>query len=101
MDRLLVFRREYLVCIMDDFGCCVIRTGDEALSPGRRQRFRALKSEIDVAMRGLIEESAADGLICTDDVRLTAFSLAGALNWTARWYNPGGQNTSQGARKFG
>jgi hypothetical protein len=26
----------------------------------------------------------------TEDVRLTAFTLAGALNWTARWYREDG-----------
>jgi hypothetical protein len=88
MDRLTVFLREYAECIMDDFGRCVVRTGDEALSSDSRRQFRALKSEIDVAMRALIEEGVADGSIQVEDVKLAAFTLAGALNRTALWHDP-------------
>lgn len=33
MDRLKRFLRRYAECIMEDFSRCVIRTGDEVLSP--------------------------------------------------------------------
>jgi hypothetical protein len=32
----------------------------------------------------------ADGSIAPCDVKLMAFTLAGALNWPARWHEPGG-----------
>src|SRR3546814_15254523 len=70
---------------MEDFGKCIIRTGDEVLSTESRQQFRALKKEIDRAMRDMIEDAIGDGSAQVDDVRLTAFTLAGALNWPARW----------------
>lgn len=90
IDRLRDFLVRYARINMDDFGRCVVRTGDEALSPDSALRFRALKREIDDAMRGLIEEGRADGSIATDDAKLLAFTLAGALNWPARWYDPAG-----------
>jgi hypothetical protein len=79
---------------MDDFGRCVIRTSEEALSPESRRQFRALKGEIDKAMREVIAEGVADGSIAAADIRLTAFTLAGALNWPARWYDPEGRRSS-------
>ena len=92
LDRLKAFLRRYAEINMDDFGRCVIRTGDETLSPESRREFRALKGEIDREMREVIAEGVADGSIHAPDVRLTAFTLAGALNWPARWFNPEGRD---------
>lgn len=90
LDRLRSFLIRYAEINMDDFGRCVIRTGDEMLSAEGAQRFRALKREIDQAMRRLIEDGVADGSIAPVDVRIAAFTLAGALNWPARWHDPNG-----------
>lgn len=89
-DRLIAFLVRYAEVNMDDFGRCVIRTGDEALAPESRKRFRALKRRIDDDLRGLVAAAVADGSIAACDVKLTAFALAGALNWPARWHEPGG-----------
>ena len=95
LDRLTAFLRLYAEVTMDDFGRCVIRTPDEVLSPGARKEFRALKTEIDGTMRGMIEAAVADGSAAVKDVRLTAFTLAGALNWPARWFRPEGPMSAQ------
>jgi len=89
-DRLSAFLVRYTEINMDDFGRCVIRTNEEALEPHSRQQFRALKRKIDTAMRTLIEEGVADGSIAPADPKLLAFTLAGALNWPARWHDPDG-----------
>ncbi|GAA0319518.1 TetR/AcrR family transcriptional regulator [Sphingomonas oligophenolica] len=90
LDRLRAFLCRYAEVIMGEFGRCVIRTGDEVLSPAARTRFRALKREIDDALRGMIEEAVKDGSARAIDVRVTANAFAGALNWPARWYRPDG-----------
>jgi AcrR family transcriptional regulator len=95
LDRLSRFLRRYAEVNMDDFGRCVIRTGDQALSPHSAKRFAALKSEIDAAMRRLIGEGVADGSIAAGDVKLIAFTLAGALNWPARWFDPEGEHSAE------
>ncbi|WP_298163999.1 TetR/AcrR family transcriptional regulator [Novosphingobium sp.] len=94
-DRLIAFLVRYAEVNMDDFGRCVIRTGDEALAPESRKRFRALKRQIDSDMRGLIAAAVEDGSIPPCDVRLMAFTLAGALNWPARWHDHGGALSSE------
>jgi AcrR family transcriptional regulator len=95
LERLRSFLRRYAEIIMDDFGRCVIRTSEEALSEESATKFRALKREIDEAMRSLIKEAVEDGSIGDVDVQLTAFTLAGALNWPARWYNPNGPRRAE------
>lgn len=96
LDRLRTFLRRYAETIMGDFGRCVIRTGDEMLSPKARTKFRALKREIDDALRAMIAEAAADGSATVRDVRTTALTFAGALNWPARWHRPDGALTAAG-----
>ena len=92
-DRLMSFLVRYAEINMDDFGRCVIRTADEALGPDSRARFRALKRQIDTAMRTLIGEAIADGSIAPCDPKMLAFTLAGALNWPARWHAADGSET--------
>lgn len=89
-DRLKHFLRCYARIIMDDFGRCIIRTAEEMLTTESRQRFRALKREINDAMLELIEEGASDGSVAAPNPKLLGFALAGALNWPARWHDPGG-----------
>ena len=91
LDRLRAFLRRYAEVIMGEFGRCVVRTGDEVLSPPARTRFRALKREIHDALRGMIEDAVGDGSARAIDVRVTANAFAGALNWPARWYRPDGK----------
>lgn len=91
LDRLRHFLRGYARANMTDFGRCVIRTGPEPLSTEGKQELRARKRRIDAAMRCFIEEGIADGSIATTDPKLLAFTLAGALNWPARWHVPGGE----------
>lgn len=94
-DRLGEFLRRYGEIIMDDFGRCVIRTADEQLSEESSLRFRALKREIDQSMQRLISEGVADGSIAPTDVKLAGFTLAGALNWPARWHKPEGRLSAE------
>ncbi len=94
IDRLRRFLQRYAEINMDDFGRCVIRTGDEVLSRVSAKRYRELKRAIDTAMRRLIEEGIADGSIPPLDPKILAFTLAGALNWPARWYDPEGARSA-------
>ena len=95
LERLRLFLRRYAEVVMGDFGRCMARTADEALSPEARARFRALKREIDDALRALIAQAAADGSAQVADVRVTAFAVAGALNWPARWFALDGRMSAE------
>ncbi len=76
-ERLCSFLRRYAEINMDDFGRCVIRTGDELLSEDGRTRFRKLKRDIDCALRSVIAEAIADGSIAAGDPEAVGFHLAG------------------------
>lgn len=90
IDRLRGFLRSYAQVNIAEFGQCVIRTGDELLSSEGLEKLRSLKRPIDAAMRALIVDGIAEGSIARHDPKMLAFTLAGALNWPARWYDAEG-----------
>ena len=94
-DRLVKFLRRYAEINMNDFGRCVIRTGEEALSADSLPRYRAMKRDIDRELRSLIAQAIEDGSIAPVDVKIAAFTVAGAINWPARWYKPEGAESPE------
>lgn len=95
LDRLRHFLRAYAQINMDDFGRCVIRTGADPMSPEGARIFRDNKRGIDTALRSFIDEGMADGSIAPSDPKILAFTLAGALNWPARWHAAGGEMSAE------
>jgi hypothetical protein len=95
LARLSALMLDYAVIMTTDYAKCVIRVGDKELSPSSRQKLRSLQREIDQTVRRFIERGIADRSIISSDVRLMAFTLTGALNWIARWYEPMGAQTPE------
>jgi len=86
LARLTAVIRKYAQAITSEFGWCMVRAEDQDLSPVMSRRINALKKEIDQGIRRLIEDGIADGSIRRCDPKITAFALAGALNWIAHWH---------------
>lgn len=84
--RLRAVLLRYAQAIASEFGWCMVRAEDQDLSDDMRAHVKALKSEIDQGIRRLLREGVADGSIAECDPKMTAFALAGALNWIAHWY---------------
>jgi AcrR family transcriptional regulator len=85
-ERLFAFIRGYAAAIVGDFGWCMLRAEDQHLGAALSRRIKLLKADIDKRMRALIDAGVADGSIRECDTRMTAFALAGALNWMGHWY---------------
>ena len=64
----------------------MVRAHDQDLGPEMRRQINAFKSEIDQGIRRLLRAGNDDGSIAPCDAKLTAFAMAGALNWIAHWY---------------
>jgi AcrR family transcriptional regulator len=78
--------RHYAQAIASEYGWCMVRAEDLGLGSESIAQIKKLKSEIDHGIRRLLEDGVRDGSIKTDDFKMTAFALAGALNWIAHWY---------------
>jgi AcrR family transcriptional regulator len=85
-ERLFAFIRGYATAIVGDFGWCMLRAEDQHLGAAMSRRIKLLKAGIDKRMRALIDAGVADGSIRRCDTRMTAFALAGALNWMGHWF---------------
>jgi AcrR family transcriptional regulator len=85
-ERLFAFIRGYAAAIVGDFGWCMLRAEDQHLGAAMSRKIKLLKASIDRRMRALIEAGVADGSIRSCDSKMTAFALAGALNWMGHWY---------------
>ena len=88
LEKVAGFIYTYAIVIAGDFGRCVVRQDDRELSGEARAEVRSYKREVDGQLRSFLEEGISDGSIRACDVKLTAFSIAGAVNSLAHWYRP-------------
>jgi AcrR family transcriptional regulator len=90
LDKLHAAMHEYALIVTRDFGMCLIRVGEEPLAPEGRRKLRSLKAQLDHEFRALIEQCIDEGSLAPCDAKLAAFTVAGALSWIGRWYDPKG-----------
>ena len=88
-ERLAFVLERYAEAITSDFGWCMVQAENQDLSATMSRKVKELKSGIDQGIRRLIEEGTLDGSIRKCDAKMTAFALAGAMNWIAYWYRSG------------
>lgn len=85
-ERLIQLMSRYAQAITSEFGWCMVRAEDQDLSAAMSAQVKSLKQKIDRGMRALITEGMRDGSIRACDPKITAFAIAGAMNWVAHWY---------------
>ncbi|WP_367066925.1 TetR/AcrR family transcriptional regulator [Oryzisolibacter sp. LB2S] len=95
VDQLRACMQVYADIVMQPFGMCLIRVGDEEVPEPSRTELRRMKSEIDQAFRRLVAQGVQEGSLAPCDPKITAFVIAGALSWIGRWYQPGGAYTPE------
>jgi AcrR family transcriptional regulator len=78
--------RGYARAVASEYGWCMVRAEDQDLGLDTGRHIKALKSEIDQGIRRLLRTGIDDGSIEDCDPKITAFVMAGALNWIAHWY---------------
>jgi AcrR family transcriptional regulator len=85
-QRLLQVLADYAEAITGEFGWCMVRAEDLDLDAKLSAEIKHLKSDIDQGLRRLLRAGVEDGSIRACDPKMTAFALAGALNWIAHWH---------------
>ncbi|MDW5442190.1 TetR/AcrR family transcriptional regulator [Polaromonas sp. SM01] len=95
VEQLMACMRIYGRIVTMDFGMCLIRIGEDPLPPDSRKELRRLKSAIDLEFRRLITAGIAEGSLVACDPKITAFTIAGALSWIGRWYQPDGDYSAE------
>lgn len=95
LEQLRTCMQLYADIVMQPFGMCLIRIGDQDLPAASRKKLRQVKSDIDQAFRGLVAQGVEDGFLAPCNPRITAFAIAGALSWIGRWYRADGPDTPE------
>lgn len=95
IDKLVAAMHQYARIVTQDFGMCVIRVGEDPLPLDSRRKLRRFKAALDLEFRELIRQGIDEGGIVACDPKIAAFTLAGALSWIGRWYQPEGSQTAQ------
>jgi AcrR family transcriptional regulator len=90
LEKVAAFIYSYANVMTVNFGRCVMRLDDADLSPEALSEVRNYKRKIDRRLRAFIQEGIEDKSITPCDAKIAAFSIAGALNWICRWYEPDG-----------
>jgi AcrR family transcriptional regulator len=82
--------RAYAEVMATDFGASLVRFDPRDLADKNSRIVRAAKKSIDRTFRKYIAEGIADGSIKPCDPKLSAFAIAGSLNWIGHWFQRGG-----------
>ncbi len=95
LARLRKLVRAYAGNMATDYGASLVRFDPRDLSDRNSRIVRAAKRAIDRTFRAYIAEGIADGSIKPCDPKLTAFAIAGSLNWIGHWFQPGGERSAE------
>ena len=87
--------RAYAENMATDYGASLVRFDPRDLSEKNSRIVRAAKRGIDRTFRKYIAEGMADGSIKPCDPKMTAFAIAGSLNWIGHWFQPGGELSAE------
>lgn len=90
LDKLRMMIREYALLMTVDFGMCLVRLDDRELAPAARAEVRRGWRRCDARFRAYIAEGIADGSVVDCDPKLSAFAIAGSLNWIGHWFSDAG-----------
>ena len=90
LARLRMLIISYAEIMTTEYGKSLVRFDVRDLSEPNRNIVQASKRKIDRAFRAYIKDGIADGSIKPCDIKLSAFAIAGSLNWIGHWYQPGG-----------
>ncbi len=81
----------HLVCMLDELDGAAAHTEIDALPPPLRKRIVAKRDRYERAVRRIVADGMRSGAFRKGDPTLTTRAILGALNWTTRWYRPGGR----------
>jgi AcrR family transcriptional regulator len=94
LTRLRALIRAYAGVMTQPFGMCLVRLDEHELNPKALAQVRQRRQSVNERFEAYLAQGIKDGSIYACDVRLTAFWLAGALNWISRWYKAGHRMSS-------
>ncbi len=88
--------RSHLACMLDELDGAAAHTEVDALAAPLKARIVAKRDRYERAVREIVEQGVRSRAFVPCDPKLVTRALLGALNWTAKWYDPEGETPSAG-----
>ncbi|MFI5291119.1 MAG: TetR/AcrR family transcriptional regulator [Polyangia bacterium] len=89
--RIATLVRGHLRALLDTGAAGAIHLEDlDGMPPALHRKLVQKRDRYERSVRELIAAGMRSGELRNGDPKLAAFALLGALNWSARWFHPGG-----------
>ena len=89
-DKLRQLVRSHLRHVLEELGGSFAHIEFHALAPERLEEVVGKRDAYEKIVRRILHGGVDAGAFSTSNVKLTALTLLGALNWTAVWWRPEG-----------
>jgi len=80
-------------CMLDELGGSAAHMEFTALPPAMLAKIVAKRDRYERTMRRVVEDGMRTGAFRRGDAKLATLAILGAINWSIRWYRPGGDRT--------
>jgi AcrR family transcriptional regulator len=95
-QRLRRVIRSHLACMLDELDGAAAHTEVDALPAPLKARIIAKRDRYERSVREIVEQGVRSRAFVPCDPKLVTRALLGALNWTAKWYDPEGETPPAG-----
>ncbi|HKT47324.1 MAG TPA: TetR/AcrR family transcriptional regulator [Candidatus Acidoferrales bacterium] len=89
-EKLRIVIGAHLRCVLDEIEGSAAHLFAGGLAPKLQDRLIAKRDRYEDGVRQLIAGGIRNGEFAACDAALAARAILGALNWSVRWYRPGG-----------
>jgi AcrR family transcriptional regulator len=89
-EKVRALVRAQVLCMLDALHGAAGHIEFHAIPKRRLHRIIAKRDAYEALVRQAVRQGVRSGLFAPCDPKLSSLALLGAVNWTARWYRPGG-----------
>jgi hypothetical protein len=94
-ERIRQVLTSHLTTILDDLEGSAAHLETDALPPALRRRIARKRDAYERGIRLMVGEGIRRGELSPADAGVVTRAMLGALNWTARWYDPSGPRSAR------
>jgi len=87
--------RAHVCCVLDELGGATAHLEVEALPDELRRDIVDKRDRYERGLRELVAGGVRSGELAPCDEALVTRAILGAINWSARWYKPGGRQSAE------
>ena len=91
LEKLAMTLRRYLKLMLGDEGGYIVLLEENAMKPAHVKAIIKRRDAFEKGLRDLVKEGMVDGSIAPCNPKLAVFIAMGALNWSRKWFLPGGE----------